>query len=512
MGKSSQKWLSNAVFYEIYPQSFYDTNADGIGDLQGIIEKIDYIKDFGCNAIWINPCFVSPFMDAGYDVSDYYNIAPRYGTNEDMRRLCKEAHKRNMHILLDLVPGHTSMEHPWFKESAKPERNKYTDRYVWTDTVWDPPIELSTLRGFSDRDGAAVVNFFSFQPALNYGYQNVTEPWQLSTEDKGSQATLQAMKDVMAFWLDIGCDGFRVDMAASLIKNDPDAVGITKLWNNVREFLDEKYPDSVLISEWGDPTTALNAGFDMDFLLHFGPTHYMDLFREGKPYFSKDADIDIKDFISAYKKIYESSKDKGYICIPSGNHDMVRISDKLDDNGMRLAFAFLLTMPGCPFIYYGDEIGMQYIKLSSKEGGYYRTGSRTPMQWDSSKNFGFSSAVPEKLYLPVDTSDNAPTVEAQQNDANSLYNEIKKLLAIRNTNIELQSDAKIEFLTEAGYPLVYTRENENGKILIMINPSDKKVNFKTEYNGEVIYSFGKFNKENEGFSLSSQSALFVRIN
>ncbi len=511
MNGKFKKWLKDTVFYEIYPQSFNDTNADGIGDLQGIIEKLDYIKDLGCNAMWINPCFVSPFMDAGYDVSDYYNIAPRYGTNADMKRLCKEAHDRGMHVLLDLVPGHTSMEHPWFKESAKSERNEYTDRYVWTDTVWDPPIELSTLRGFSDRDGAAVVNFFSFQPALNYGYQNVTEPWQLPADAEGPRATLQAMKDVMSFWLDIGCDGFRVDMAASLIKNDPDAIGITKLWNEVRAFLDEKYPDSVLISEWGEPATAINAGFDMDFLLHFGPSHYMDLFRDGKPYFSKDADIDINDFIAAYRKIYATSKDKGYICIPSSNHDMLRMSAKLDDKAMRLAFAFILTMPGCPFIYYGDEIGMKYIKMSSKEGGYYRTGSRTPMQWDSSENYGFSTATPERLYLPVDPAADAPTVEAQQKDENSLYHEVKKLLAIRNAYTELQSDAEVEFLTDTGYPLVYTRENENGKILIMINPSNKMVTYNTQLSGETVYAFGETNAIDGGYTLSAQSALFIKV-
>lgn len=512
MNRKFCKWLNNAVFYEIYPQSFNDTNSDGIGDLQGIIEKLDYIKGLGCNAIWVNPCFVSPFMDAGYDVSDYYNIAPRYGTNEDMKELCCEVHKRGMHIILDLVPGHTSMEHPWFKESAKPERNEYTDRYVWTDTVWDPPIELSTLRGFSDRDGAAVVNFFSFQPALNYGYQNVTAPWQLPTDAKGPKATFKAMMDVMTFWLDIGCDGFRVDMASSLVKNDPDAVGITKLWNNARKILDEKYPDSVLISEWGDPATSLNAGFDMDFLLHFGPSHYMDLFREDNPYFSKNAGVDVADFITAYRKLYANSKDKGYICIPSGNHDMLRISDKLDDKALRLAFAFLLTMPGCPFIYYGDEIGMKYIKLNSKEGGYYRTGSRTPMQWDSSKNNGFSDADAEKLYLPVDSSNAAPTVEAQINDDSSLYNEVKKLLEIRNSNSQLQSDAKIEFLMDSGYPLAYTRENVDGKVLIMINPSEKAVEFHTEITGKQLYCFGTAGRIEGGYALSGQSAVIIKVN
>lgn len=128
-------WLKNAVFYEIYPQSFSDSNGDGIGDIPGIIEKLDYIQELGCDAIWLNPCFVSPFGDAGYDVQDYYTVAPRYGTNRDLKNLFHEVHDRGMHIILDLVPGHTSDQHPWFQESKKAERNEYSDRYIWTDSI-----------------------------------------------------------------------------------------------------------------------------------------------------------------------------------------------------------------------------------------------------------------------------------------------------------------------------------------------------------------------------------------
>lgn len=228
------KWLDNAIFYEIYPQSFKDTNGDGIGDFQGIIEKLDYIRELGCNALWINPCFLSPFGDAGYDVADYCRVAPRYGTNEDLKQLFEEAHKKGIHVLLDLVPGHTSIEHPWFIESMKADKNPYTDRYIWTDKVWESP-EVSfggSLRGISERDGAVAVNFFSNQPALNYGFYqpDPEKPWQQSIDDEGPQATIAAMEDVMRFWLGMGCDGFRVDMAESLVKmirrkKEPSAYG-----------------------------------------------------------------------------------------------------------------------------------------------------------------------------------------------------------------------------------------------------------------------------------------------
>ena len=291
------KWLDNAVFYEIYPQSFNDTNADGIGDINGITEKLDYIKDLGCNAIWINPCFKSPFGDAGYDVEDYYMVASRYGTNEDLANLFKEAHKRDMHILLDLVPGHTSVQHEWFKQSMKAEKNEFTDRYVWTDSIWEEPQGMGCIRGISDRDGSCAVNFFSHQPALNYGYYKPERPWQQSMDDEGPKATLEAMKDVMRFWLQMGADGFRVDMAGSLVKNDEDGKGTIKLWQNVREFLDKEFPNAAMVSEWGEPDKSLQGGFHMDFLLHFGPSHYNDLFRCEEPFFSSRGKGDVSAFV-----------------------------------------------------------------------------------------------------------------------------------------------------------------------------------------------------------------------
>ena len=406
-------WLTDAVFYEVYPQSFQDSNADGIGDFNGIIARLDYIRDLGCNAIWINPCFDSSFYDAGYDVRDYYRTAPRYGSNEDLRRLFDEAHSRDIRVLLDLVPGHTAIDHPWFRESAKGTRNACTDRYIWSNPgTQDANSPYESIHGFlcgiSERPERAAINCFATQPCLNYGFGTVTEDWQFAADSPEAEATRLLMQDIMAFWLGLGCDGFRVDMAASLVKEDPGHVWTSQLWRKVREFLDERFPEAVLVSEWGNPSEALNAGFDMDFLLHFGPSHYMDLFRE-RPFFAGDPQADIAAFARAYDQAYADTYGKGYICIPSGNHDMIRMRDTLSEEQMKLAFLFLLTMPGCPFIYYGDEIGMRYVHgLVSKEGGYERTGSRTPMQWDGSTNAGFSAAPAEDLYLPLDPDASRP--------------------------------------------------------------------------------------------------------
>lgn len=479
-------WLNNAIFYEVYPQSFRDSDGDGIGDFRGIISKLEYIRNLGCNAIWINPCFDSSFCDAGYDVRDYYTVAARYGSNEDLAAVFEHAHELGMYVLLDLVPGHTAIDNPWFKESCKDEHNAWTDRYIWRPMSQSPDLNspYASIRGFlggiAERPDAAAVNCFSTQVCLNYGFGTVTEDWQFAADSPEAQAGRLLIQDIMDFWLGLGCDGFRVDMAGSLVKEDPEHRWTSKLWRQVRAHLDETHPEAVLVSEWGNPREALHAGFDMDFLLHFGPSHYLDLFREN-PYFSASANGDIKAFADTYRKMLTDTAGDGYICIPSGNHDMIRMRDTLTPAEMKLAFAFLLTMPGCPFIYYGDEIGMRYAHgLKSKEGGYERTGSRTPMQWDHSTNAGFSSARRESLYLPIDDAADAPNVASQETDSDSLLRTVRALNALRMAHPALQADGGIEFLhaEDHAYPLVYARTvdepdaaNPSERIIVAINPS-----------------------------------------
>ena len=488
-GRHNPAWLDDAVFYEIYPQSFYDSNADGIGDLQGIIQKLPYIRELGCNAIWMNPCFKSPFMDAGYDVSDYYSVAPRYGTNADLKALFDAVHAAGMHIILDLVPGHTSWEHPWFKESMQPEKNEFTDRYVWTDSVWAFPEGFQTLRGISQRNGSAITNFFSTQPALNYGFYRCDEPWQQPMDAPGPMASRQELKKIMTFWLGLGCDGFRVDMAGSLVKNDPDSIGILALWQDVRAYLDETFPEAVILSEWGEPDKAIAAGFNMDFLLHFGPSHYLDLYHCDAPFFSRDERGNLLPFSEKFMELREKTGEKGLICIPSGNHDMERMSFYLSPRQQRLAFAFLLTMPGAPFIYYGDEIGMRYqAELPSKEGGFHRTGSRTPMQWTGGINGGFSAAAPEQLYLPVDSRADAANAADQCADPGSLRSEVKSLIALRQAHPALQNRGDFAF-TAVGYPLVYARQAGGEKITVVLNPGDHSSAVEG-ISGRILYRIG----------------------
>ena len=467
-------WLEESIFYEIYPQSFNDSNGDGIGDIPGILEKLDYIKELGCNAIWLNPCYLSPFGDAGYDVADYCLVAPRYGTNEDLVQLFEEAHKRNMHVILDFVPGHTSTEHPWFKESCKAEPNQYWGRYIWSGNIWVDVANYEgisgSLRGLYPRNGSVAVNFFSNQPALNYGFANPTEPWQSTVDSPEALGTRQAMKDAMSFWLSKGCDGFRVDMAGSLVKNDSDGIETIKLWQDVRSFLDKTYPEAVLISEWGEPDKSLMGGFHMDFLLHFGPSHYMDLFRCKHPYFSREGKGNAFPFVETYMKNYHLTNKKGLICIPSGNHDMERIREYLDYGELKLVYAFLLSMPGAPA---------------------------------------------EKLYTAQDSSEDAPVVSKQIKAQDSLWHEIQKLIKIRRDSPALCAFGTIEFVycEPEKYSLVYLRSDGKDKILAALNPSKEKVSCKCPYKlKEIIYTLGNTIKlENDMLSMPGESAAYVSV-
>ena len=483
-------WLENAVFYEIYPQSFQDSNGDGIGDIPGMIARLDYVASLGCNAIWVNPWYDSPFGDAGYDVRDYKKIAPRYGTNEDAKRFFDEVHARGMHVLIDLVPGHTSIDHPWFLQSEKAEKNEFSDRYIWSDSVWEA-TDLPCLRGISDRDGAAAVNFFSNQPALNYGYARRTRPWMMSPDSPAALATREAIKDIMRFWLDLGADGFRVDMAASLVKADEDSAETIKLWQDFRAFLDKEYPHCAMVSEWGVPAKSIEGGFHMDFMLHFGPPAYTSLFRSEHPFFSREGKGDIRIFLDAYLSDLSSTQKKGLICIPSGNHDMPRLARGRDVRDLKICFAFLLTMAGAPFIYYGDEIGMRYLEgLTSVEGGYDRTGSRSPMQWEKKEGFGFTSA--KTSYIPFDKSEDAPSVEEQSVNSDSLLAAVKELLVLRAAHKALQSFGEFVpvFAQKERYPFAYERRAAGERILVVLNPADREEYAAFDCSGKVLWSVG----------------------
>ena len=485
------KWLQNAVFYEVYPQSYFDSNADGIGDLPGIIEKLGYIRSIGCDAVWINPIFESPFGDAGYDVSDFYSIASRYGTNADLKNLCAEAHQRGMRVCLDLVAGHTSILHHWFQQSALDRPNAYSNWYIWTPAEENVPGS-QPFPGKNRRSERYLPNFFPFQPALNYGYAqpDPKKPWQLPTTDPACVAVREELKSIMKFWLDLGVDGFRVDLAASLIRNDPEHDAIAALWHYFRAWLDQEYAEAVLISEWSYPAIAIPAGFHIDFFLQFGEPAYRLLLgsesildgdaRNPHAFFEQAGGGNIKAFVDNYLKHYGVTKSRGYISLPTSNHDTPRPTWGRQLQEVRTIFAMLLTMPGVPFIYYGDEIGMNFLPdAPNKEGGILgevnRCGSRTPMQWSKEKNAGFSTASAEKLYLPLDPSDSRPDVATQEKDPGSMLNFIRALLKLRRDHPALANAADFQplYAEKEHYPFVYLRAAKTERIVVSINPAGR---------------------------------------
>jgi maltose alpha-D-glucosyltransferase/alpha-amylase len=494
------EWTRHAVFYQIYPQTFYDSNGDGIGDLNGIIQKLDYVKSLGVNAIWLNPFFDSPFNDAGYDTRDYYKVAPRYGTNEDAKRLFQEAHKRGLKVIFDYVITYTAIDHPWFVESCKGTPNKFTNWYVWTDNVWkmeEGEFANRFIQGYGQRNGNFMRNFYWSEPALNFGFgqPDTNKKWQLPTNHPDVLAMREELKKIFCYWMDMGADGIRADMAGALVKGNDVNGDTKKFWKEIRQIVREKYPQAFMVSEWSYPKDALDGNFHADFFHWF--EGYNDLMQkeswrilngvsEGHSFFDKEGKGNIAYFLSKYMEQYEETKTKGYILLPLGNHDNARMNVNRTDDELEMIMAFGITMPGIPFIYYGNEIGMRQLYGRPQIEGAYepRSGARTPMQWTMDKNRGFSNADFSKLYLPVDTSNDAPNVEAEQKDPASLLNRVKKLIQLKHDEPALAAYAEFVplYAKEFTYPFVYSRANGKEVILVILNPSERAVSAEFQMN------------------------------
>ncbi len=494
-------WLNNAVFYQIYPQTFYDSDSDGIGDIKGIIEKLDYVKSLGVDGIWINPFFESPFHDGGYDISDYYKVASRYGTNDDAKRMFAEAEKRGLKIIFDYVVSYTSIDNPWFQESAKQEKNQYSNWYIWTNNTWlNPPEEYkdSFIKGYSTRNGQFMRNFYWNEPALNFGFAKPEKDWMLPINHPDILALQNELKKVLRFWMDMGADGFRADMAGALVKNanitgndqffNTRDEGTKKFWNEIREIFDKEYPDAFMVSEWSYPEAALDGGgFHADFFHWFAG--YNDLlqkegwrilngYSEGHSFFDKEGKGDIGNFLRTYLDQYNKTKGKGYILLPLGNHDLSRLNIRRTNKELEMIFAFSMAMPGIPFIYYGNEIGMRQLNnMPYVEGAYKpRAGARSPMQWSSGKNCGFSTTESSKLYLPVDTTADVPNVETEENDPNSLLKHVRKLIQMKKSEPSLAAYAEFVpvYAKENTYPFIFARANGENVILAVFNPASQE--------------------------------------
>jgi len=474
--------LDRIVLYQVYPQSFADGDGDGMGDLDGLAARLDYLAWLGVDAVWVNPCFVSPMRDAGYDVADFLHIDPRYGGDDALDRLVTAADARGIAVLLDLVAGHTSDQHPWFRASADDPAD---DRYVWS-----PEPAEGFVPGPGTRGQWYKPNFFDFQPALNFGYarQDPAEPWRQPVDADGPRRNRDALVEIISHWYDRGVQGFRVDMAASLVKDDPGHVETGRLWAEVRSRLDARHPGNILISEWGDPQRAVPAGFDVDFFLQFGgdddgkPLKTLwnngagTIYDEWEPQ-TAWADAtgagDAAYFVDAWRRASEAiaaAGSTGLTGLPTANHDFTRLvaGDRTADQ-VRPALMLALTWPSLPSIYYGDEIGMRYVPgLPSLEGSalgpkYERAGSRTPMQWGDLPA-GAAPAAPSR-YLPEDPDPLRPTVADQLDHPDSLLRFVRAAIALRH-DPRLSARAPLEVVS-TGSPFVFRR----GSLLVALNPS-----------------------------------------
>ncbi|MBR5735202.1 MAG: alpha-amylase [Bacteroidales bacterium] len=493
-------WLGDAVFYQIYPSSYQDSDGNGIGDIPGIISRLDYIKSIGVTAIWLNPVYVSGWTDGGYDVIDFYRVDKRFGTNSDLMELIRQAHSRGIKVVMDLVAGHSSDQCEWFLQSKEAPDLRYSDYYIWPSFKPEgvTGAGASLLSKFVATDAPRgpfyIKNFYDTQPALNFGFADPDpeHPWEQAVDAPGPMAMRRELKNIISFWMDKGVDGFRVDMAASLVKNDPDKSATIKLWkDDLMKWFGKEYPEGVLIAEWFNPEQSIEAGFDLDFFCHDGRYNYSTLFFYGRrgfgpnatttiPYFDEAGAGSLKEWYDLYTYQYDAVKGKGYVCMPTGNHDFNRVctEGRTNPEDLKVAMTFFLTMPGVPFIYYGDEIGLkQNPAAPSTDGSGFRAGCRIPMLWNATANAGFSTASVDKIYIPQDPDPNRMTVEKAEADPNSLLHYVRAMLRLRKEVPALGADASWKLVSslEQPYPMVYERKQGNERCYVVLNPSAKAV-------------------------------------
>ena len=507
-------WWKEGIVYQIYPRSFKDSTGNGVGDIYGIIEKLDYIKSLGVNMIWICPIYSSPNDDNGYDISDYRKISEEFGGNKAFDILLKEMHKRDLKLIMDLVANHSSDEHKWFQESKKGENNPYHDYYIWKRGDFDVPPNnwLSVFSGSawqwdSNLNKYYLHLFTKKQPDLNWENPKVRDE----------------IYDVLNFWFSKGVDGFRMDVISFISKRldfPPAEEGATlsdmmeNIYANgprIHEFLKEmnkkvlsKY-DIVTVGE--GPGVNLKTGLkyvdenekELDMVFHFDHLQ-MDFGPEGK------FDPQTVDFIK-FKKVFSDwdlyLKNKGWNSIFLGNHDFSRIvsrfgnDKKYRNQSAKLLATLLMTLRGTPYVYQGDEIGMTNIKYPSID--YYddietrnawkeaeeqgkdmdiflkavhkqsRDNARTPLQWDNSRNAGFSSSKP---WLDVNENYNKINVELQQGNPDSILNYYREIIRIRKNNSTLIYGDFLDLEPSNEKLYIYKRWDKQKTFIIVLNFSD----------------------------------------
>jgi Glycosidases len=504
-----KEWWKESVVYQVYPRSFKDSNGDGIGDLRGIIEKLDYLKELGIDVIWLSPVYKSPNDDNGYDISDYEDIMDDFGTMEDMDELIKEGNKRGIKILMDLVVNHTSDEHKWFIEAQKSKNNHYRDYYIWRDPVNESePNDLTSAFGgsaweYDQESGQYYLHFFSKkQPDLNWENEEVRN----------------RVYDMMNFWIDKGIGGFRMDVI-DLIGKIPDKKikeNGPKLHEYIKEMNKKTFGNKDLLTvgeTWGcTPEIAKQYsnpdGSELSMIFQFD--HIVLDQQPGKEKWDLKP-LELVDLKKALSRWQVELDDTGWNSLFWNNHDLPRIVSRWgNDKEYRVESAKMLAtllhgMKGTPYIYQGEELGMTNVRFEDledykdieslnmykerKEKGYSheeimesiytkgRDNARTPMQWNDSENAGFTSGKP---WIKVNPNYKEINAKLQLNDENSIFNYYKKLIKIRKEN-PIVAYGKYDLILEDNKDIfAYARTLENEKLLIICNFTARKTVFKCE--------------------------------
>ncbi len=507
----SAPWWQSGVIYQIYPRSFQDGRGTGVGDLRGVIQRLPYVADLGANAIWISPIFKSPMADFGYDIVDHTAIDPAFGHIDDFDELIAVAHAHGLKVVLDLVPNHTSDQHPWFIESRTSKKSYKRDWYIWRrpGAGGGPPNNwLSEFGGsawaYDAGSGEYYYHaFFATQPDLNWRNRDVRN----------------AIYDAMRFWMRRGADGFRIDVAWRLIKDDqfrdnpanPEVAAgasldeqLLPLYTTDRPELHqvvvemrsvvEEFPDRVLIGEidLAAERLAAHCGRNVD-ELHL-PFNFSLL---SSPW---DARVVAK-LIDEYESHLPHG---GWPNWMLGNHDRPRIATRVGAAQARIAAMLLMTLRGTPTIYYGDEIGMKQASippdrlrdpLEKSISGLGRDGCRTPMQWDDTEHAGFSASKP---WLPISEDFRAINVALQQNQSTSIYNLYRRLIRMRRERQALMRGIYRPVMA-TGNLLLFARETKAERILVALNLGNDPVSmsFPSEMLGGkiLVSSFGDRDRE-----------------
>jgi alpha-glucosidase len=475
-------WWQRGVIYQIYPRSFQDSNADGIGDLTGIRQHLDYLCGLGADAVWISPVYPSPMADFGYDIKDYCGIDPMFGTLADFDRLLAEVHARGLKLVLDFVPNHTSDQHPWFLESRASRHNPKRDWYIWRDPAPDggPPNNwLANFGGsgwqFDAETGQYYYHaFLRQQPDLNWRNPEVRK----------------AMYGVLRFWLDRGVDGFRVDVLWLLIKDDrfrdnppnpewqPHQATIDRLQQRysadrpeihavvaeMRTVLDS-YADRVLIGEIYLPLKWLVAYYGKDMKgAHLPFNFQLILATWNAPAVAR--------IVADYEAALPPTGWPNWVL---GNHDQKRIATRVGHAQARVAAMLLLTLRGTPTLYYGDELGLQDVPIppdrvqdpwEKNEPGLGRDPARTPMPWDASQNAGFTAGIP---WLPLNADHATCNVTSLDADPCSILSLYRRLIALRRDRATLHSGNYVASQTEGDVMTFERRHDQERTLLIALN-------------------------------------------